>query len=60
LESRRLDYDAKLSRVQKSKKEKPELEEELRAAQYKYEETVHELEAKMSYLLDFEVCLPVK
>ncbi|KNE54147.1 hypothetical protein AMAG_00145 [Allomyces macrogynus ATCC 38327] len=54
LESRRLDYDAKLNKMQKAKKEKPELEEEVRAAQYKYEETLHDLEGKMAYLLDFE------
>ncbi|KAJ3356566.1 hypothetical protein GGF32_001459 [Allomyces javanicus] len=54
LESRRLDYDAKLNKMQKAKKEKPELEEEVRAAQYKYEETLHDLEGKMAFLLDFE------
>ncbi|KAF9276718.1 hypothetical protein BGZ68_009829 [Mortierella alpina] len=39
LSSRRLDYDAKLAKVQKAKKEKPEWEEEMQAAKAKYEET---------------------
>ncbi|KAI8361193.1 hypothetical protein B0O80DRAFT_436981 [Mortierella sp. GBAus27b] len=39
LHSRRLDYDAKLSKVQKAKKEKPEWEEEMQAAKSKYEDT---------------------
>ncbi|CAG8728382.1 9486_t:CDS:2, partial [Racocetra persica] len=47
LESRRLNYDAKLNKMQKSKKEKPELEEEMRAAKEKYENTKEELHKKM-------------
>ncbi|KAF9355305.1 hypothetical protein BGX26_006732 [Mortierella sp. AD094] len=39
LHSRRLDYDAKLAKVQKAKKEKPEWEEELQSAKTKYEDT---------------------
>ncbi|KAG0204809.1 hypothetical protein BGX28_003381 [Mortierella sp. GBA30] len=39
LHSRRLDYDAKLAKVQKAKKEKPEWEEEMQAAKAKYEDT---------------------
>ncbi|KAG0085476.1 hypothetical protein BGZ93_008101 [Podila epicladia] len=39
LQSRRLDYDAKLAKVQKAKKEKPEWEEEMQAAKSKYEDT---------------------
>lgn len=39
LHSRRLDYDAKLAKVQKAKKEKPEWEEEMQAAKGKYEDT---------------------
>ena len=39
LHSRRLDYDAKLAKVQKAKKEKPEWEEEMQASKAKYEET---------------------
>lgn len=39
LQSRRQDYDAKLAKVQKAKKEKPEWEEEMQAAKAKYEET---------------------
>ncbi|KAF9997947.1 hypothetical protein BGZ65_006494, partial [Modicella reniformis] len=38
LHSRRQDYDAKLAKVQKAKKEKPEWEEEMQAAKAKYEE----------------------
>ncbi|KAF9898426.1 hypothetical protein BX616_004045, partial [Lobosporangium transversale] len=37
--SRRQDYDSKLAKVQKAKKEKPEWEEEMQAAKAKYEET---------------------
>ncbi|KAG0363930.1 hypothetical protein BC939DRAFT_457816 [Gamsiella multidivaricata] len=37
--SRRQDYDAKLAKVQKAKKEKPEWEEEMQASKAKYEET---------------------
>jgi hypothetical protein len=55
LENRRLDYDAKLNRLQKSKKEKPELDEEMRVAQQKYEETLGELEQLMISLNDREV-----
>lgn len=47
MNNRRLDYDAKLNRNQKSKKEKPEWEEELRTAQMKYEETLSEIENVM-------------
>ncbi|KAF9577547.1 hypothetical protein BGW38_007168, partial [Lunasporangiospora selenospora] len=39
LQSRRLDYDAKLAKVQKAKKEKPEWEEEMQAAKGKYDDT---------------------
>ncbi|KAF9929385.1 hypothetical protein FBU30_001589 [Linnemannia zychae] len=39
LHSKRLDYDAKLAKVQKAKKEKPEWEEEMQAAKAKYEDT---------------------
>ncbi|KAG0221537.1 hypothetical protein BGX31_009754, partial [Mortierella sp. GBA43] len=38
LNTRRQDYDAKLAKVQKAKKEKPEWEEEMQAAKAKYEE----------------------
>lgn len=47
LENRRLDFDAKLNQVQKAKKEKPQLEEETRSAQSKYEETLTKLSNKM-------------
>ncbi|CAG8469419.1 4229_t:CDS:2 [Paraglomus brasilianum] len=54
LESRRLDYDAKQNRVQKSKKEKPELEEEMQAAKQKYEETLEDLENKINTIFEHE------
>jgi flavin-binding protein dodecin len=47
LESRRLDFDAKLNRVQKTKKESTVLEEETRVAQSKYEDTMADLTEKM-------------
>ncbi|KAH6589635.1 hypothetical protein BASA50_009892 [Batrachochytrium salamandrivorans] len=47
LENRRLDFDAKLNKVHKTKKESPELEEETRACQAKYEETLTLLTEKM-------------
>lgn len=55
LENRRLDYDAKQNKLNKSKKEKPQLEEETRAAQYKYEETYNDLFALMSRFGEREV-----
>ncbi|KAL2911162.1 hypothetical protein HK105_209370 [Polyrhizophydium stewartii] len=47
LENRRLDFDAKLNKVQKSKKESPELEEETRVCQAKYEESLTSITEKM-------------
>ncbi|TPX61360.1 hypothetical protein PhCBS80983_g01146 [Powellomyces hirtus] len=47
LERRRLDFDAKLNKVHKSRKEKPELEEETRVAQAKYEESLTDTTSKM-------------
>lgn len=55
LESRRLDYDAKLARLQKSKKEKPELEQEMQAAKIKYEEAEYDVIQKLASLQEFEV-----
>lgn len=55
LESRRLDYDAKLSRLNKSKKEKPEWDQEMQAAKAKYEECEHFILEKMATLQDYEV-----
>lgn len=55
LESRRLDYDAKLGRLQKSKKEKPELEQELQASKMKYEDSEYDVIQKMVSLQEFEV-----
>ncbi|KAI9276094.1 hypothetical protein BY458DRAFT_136729 [Sporodiniella umbellata] len=54
LESRRLDYDSKLSRLQKSKKEKPELEQEVQSAKIKYEEAEYDVMQKLASLQDFE------
>ncbi|KAI8047516.1 uncharacterized protein B0P05DRAFT_565785 [Gilbertella persicaria] len=54
LASRRLDYDSKLNRLNKAKKEKPELEQEMQAARIKYEETEHDLIQKMAYMQEFE------
>lgn len=47
LENRRLDYDAKVNRLSKSKKEKPALEEEMKVAQAKYYETLKDMEVMM-------------
>ncbi|SAM07262.1 hypothetical protein [Absidia glauca] len=55
LESRRLDYDAKLSRLNKSKKEKPEWDQEMQAAKAKYEECEHLILEKMATLQDYEI-----
>lgn len=57
LESRRLDYDAKLNRLSKSKKEKPGLEEEMKTAQKKYHETLNDVENLMSTFAEREVLL---
>lgn len=56
LENRRLDYDAKQNKLNKSKKEKPALEEETKAAHYKYEETYNDLISLMSRFGEREVC----
>lgn len=54
LESRRLDYDAKLGRLQKSKKENPGLEQEMQAAKLKYEDSEYDVIQKMAALQEFE------
>lgn len=56
LSSRRLDYDAKLAKVQKAKKEKPEWEEEMQAAKTKYEETRECVLAIMTAINESQVC----
>jgi hypothetical protein len=58
LESRRLDYDSKLVRLQKSKKEKPELEQEMQASKMKYEDSEYDVIQKMAQLQEFEVVHP--
>jgi hypothetical protein len=55
LENRRLDYDAKNNKIQKSKKENVSLEEETRAAKQKYEESLDAITLKMSDLNTFDV-----
>lgn len=57
LENRRLDYDAKLNRYSKSKKEKPGLEEEMKIAQTKYNETLQDVEELMSTFAEREELL---
>ncbi|KAI8138872.1 hypothetical protein BJV82DRAFT_280222 [Fennellomyces sp. T-0311] len=47
LETKRLDYAAHLSRLQKAKKEKPQLEQLLQQSKIKYEDTQRELLTKM-------------
>ncbi|KAI9253392.1 hypothetical protein BDA99DRAFT_540643 [Phascolomyces articulosus] len=47
LETRRLDYAAHLSRLQKAKKEKPQLEQVLQQSKMKFEDTQRELLSKM-------------
>ncbi|GAB5588690.1 hypothetical protein Unana1_03590 [Umbelopsis nana] len=54
LDSRRLDYDAKLNKLQKAKKEKPEWEQEVQAAKMKYEETEYDVVQRMIYFQDCE------
>lgn len=48
LEFRRLDYDAKSNKLSKATKPKPRLEEETKEAKEKYEQTLNDLEEKMS------------
>lgn len=48
LEFRRLDYDAKSNKLSKATKPKPRLEEETREAKEKYEQTLGDLEERMS------------
>ena len=47
LKNRRLDYDANNNKLQKSKKEDPSLEENVKTTKMKYEETLHKLEEMM-------------
>jgi len=54
LDSRRLTYDAMLAKVQKSKKEKRELEDDLRVAKNRYEETSEEVQERAIAIQDSE------
>jgi len=56
LESRRLAYDSVLSKVQKMKKEDVKIEEELRTARAKYEETNEDVHNRMTAIQEAEVC----
>lgn len=47
LKNRRLDYDANNNKLQKSKKEDPALEENVKTTKMKYEDTLHKLEEMM-------------
>jgi predicted nucleic acid-binding Zn-ribbon protein len=58
LESRRLTYDSVLSKVQKMKKEDVRIEEELRSARAKYEETNEDVHNRMTAIQDAEVHPP--
>lgn len=54
LHTRRLDFDSKMNKVQKAKRESPEMEEDMRAAQTRYEEVLADTEGKMTTILDSE------
>lgn len=54
LDSRRLTYDAMLAKVQKSKKEKRDLEDDLRVAKNRYEETSEEVQERAVGIQDAE------
>lgn len=55
LESRRLAYDATLSKMQKQKREDFRVEEELRAQRIKYEESSEDVQRRMTDIQDSEV-----
>ena len=55
LDNRRLDYDAKLNKLNKSKKELPELEGQVDVARKKYNETLENVEDLMSTFAQREV-----
>lgn len=55
LESRRLDFDAKLNKIHKSKKENPIAEEEVRVSQMKYEDSVSDITNRMLSFSAMEV-----
>ncbi len=59
LESRRLAYDSALNKVQKAKKEDSRLEEELRAAKAKYDESSDDVQQRMLSIREAEVLLLV-
>ncbi|PWW78090.1 BAR-domain-containing protein [Tuber magnatum] len=55
LESRRLAYDATLSKMQKQKKEDSRVEEELRAQRIKYEESSEDVYRRMGDIQESEI-----
>ena len=57
LDSRRSDLESKTTKLQKAKKENPQLEQDLLVARQKFEETEEDVENKMRYILECEVCL---
>jgi hypothetical protein len=54
VESRRLDFDSKVSKAIKSKKEKPEDEEAVRVSQMRYEDSITDVTSKMLNLHNVE------
>ncbi|KAL2268958.1 hypothetical protein VTJ83DRAFT_3804 [Remersonia thermophila] len=54
LENRRLNYDACITKVQKAKRDDPRLEEELRNAKVKYEESTDDVLRRMQDIQDAE------
>ncbi|KAJ2700890.1 hypothetical protein H4218_001774 [Coemansia sp. IMI 209128] len=54
LESRRSDYDSKLAKYQKSRKDSVALEDELRTAQVRYEDNYDDLARRMMQMQDAE------
>ena len=55
--NRRLDYDAKHAKLNRNKKENPQLEQEVQMARHKYEETAGDLERVMNQFAEREVHL---
>lgn len=54
LENRRLDYDAKLNKMNKSKKHDPSLEEDVKVSKFKFDESVKDVEKSMVTFMEKE------
>ncbi|KAJ1966535.1 hypothetical protein GGI12_000033 [Dipsacomyces acuminosporus] len=54
LETRRSDYDSKNAKFQKSRRDNVQLEDELRSAQTRYEDTYDEMAQRMMHMQDAE------